>query len=288
MSLPGADGRDAGARQRIQVLETRVQALVRELAAAGQRTSELERQLAKLREKVDGSGARFAALYAYFTDRFRGSVEQITAKLQGYLPDVRELVGDAGAGRDGTRVLDIGCGRGEWLTLLKTVGVSAAGVDSHPAFVEAGRSRGLDMVLGDGIEHLATRPANSLDIVTAFHVIEHLDVETLLALVEAARDALRIGGCLLLETPNPHNLQMAACDFYNDPTHRRPLPPALVEFLVSASGFQRVEIRPLHPASSPLVSLNDDELGIELVERALYGPQDYAVLGYKIDSMDQA
>ena len=286
MSLAAADGLDAGARQRIQMLETQVHELVRELAAASQRTSELERQLAGLREKVDGSGERFAALYADFAARFRGSAEQITAKLRGYLPDVRQLLGDADPGRDGIRVLDIGCGRGEWLTLLKSVGVSAAGVDSHPAFVEAGRARGLDMVLGDGIEHLATRPANSLDLVTAFHVIEHLDVETLLALIEAAHDALRIGGCLLLETPNPHNLQMAACDFYNDPTHRRPLPPALVEFLVSASGFERVEIRPLHPASSPLQGLNGGRLGNGLVERALYGPQDYAALGYKIDSMD--
>ena len=286
MSLAATDGRDADARQRIQVLENQVHELLQELSAADRRTAELERQLAALRDKVDGSGERFAALYADFADRFRGSAEQVTAKLRGYLPDVRQLLGDAEPGRDGTRVLDIGCGRGEWLTLLKSVGVSATGVDSHPAFVEAGRARGLDMVLGDGIEHLATRPANSLDLVTAFHVIEHLDVETLLGLIEAAHDALRFGGCLLLETPNPHNLQMAACDFYNDPTHRRPLPPALVEFLVSASGFEPVEIRPLHPASSPVEGINGSQLGIELVERALYGPQDYAVLGYKIDSMD--
>ncbi len=242
----------------------------------------------ELREKVDGSGGRFAALYADFADRFRGSAEQITTKLRGYLSDVQEPSLAIPMCSPGIRVLDIGCGRGEWLTLLKSVGVSAAGVDSHAAFVEAGRARGLDMVLGDGIEHLATLPANSLDLVTAFHVIEHLDVETLLALIEAAHDAVRTGGCLLLEAPNPHNLQMAACDFYNDPTHRRPLPPALVEFLVSASGFERVEIRHLHPATSPLEGLNDSQLGIELVERALYGPQDYAVLGYKIDSMDQA
>jgi SAM-dependent methyltransferase len=285
MSSAATDGRDAGARQRIHVLETHVQELERELAAAEKRNSELERQLAELRVKVDGTGPRFAALYADFADHFRGTTEQITAKLRGYLPDVRALVGDAHAGWDRARVLDIGCGRGEWLTLLKSVGVPAAGVDSHPAFVEAGRARGLETVLGDGIAHLATRPANSLDLVTAFHVIEHLDVESLLALIEAAHNALRIGGCLLLETPNPHNLQMAACDFYNDPTHRRPLPPALVEFLVSASGFERVEMRPLHPASSPLEGLNSSRLEIELVERALYGPQDYAVLGYKIDSM---
>ena len=286
MSLAATDGRDAGARQRVQVLETQVHELVQELAAAGQRTSELERQLAELRQKVDGSGPRFAALYADFADRFRGSAEQVTTKLRGYLPDVRQLIGDAKPGGEGIRVLDIGCGRGEWLTLLKSVGVSATGVDSHPAFVQAGRARDLDMVLGDGVEHLAALPAHSLDLVTAFHVIEHLDVETLLALIEAAHDALRVGGCLLLETPNPHNLQMAACDFYNDPTHRRPLPPALVEFLVSASGFEPVEIRPLHPASSPLDGLNGGQLGIGPVERALYGPQDYAVLGSKIDSMD--
>jgi hypothetical protein len=108
----------------------------------------------------------------------------------------------------------------------------------------------------------------------------------MLALMEAARGALRAGGCLLLETPNPHNLQMAACDFFNDPTHRSPLPPALVEFLVSASGFERVEVRPLHPATSPLEGVRGAEVGIELVERALYGPQDYAVLGYKINPVE--
>jgi O-antigen chain-terminating methyltransferase len=286
MTLAPTDGRDAASGPRLEALETQLRELVRDLAAANQRASEVERELADLRQKVEGSGPRFAALYAGFADRFRGTAQEITTKLRGYLPDVRQLVGSADADRSGVRVVDIGCGRGEWLKLLKDVGISAAGVDSHPAFVEAGRRRGLDMVLGDGIEHLATLPANSLDVVTAFHLIEHLDVETLLALIEAANRALRAGGCLLLETPNPHNLQMAACDFYNDPTHRSPLPPALAEFLVSASGFERVEVRPLHPARSPLAGLNRDHGGIGLVEHALYGPQDYAVLGYKINPVD--
>jgi SAM-dependent methyltransferase len=138
------------------------------------------------------------------------------------------------------------------------------------------------VVEGDGIEHLRNLSANSLDLVTAFHLIEHLDIETVLALIAAAHDALRDGGCLLLETPNPTNLQMAACDFYNDPTHRRPLPPALTAFLVSASGFSQVEVRYLHPAESPLTpTAAQGTLVKEVVERALYGPQDYAVLGYK-------
>jgi hypothetical protein len=98
---------------------------------------------------------------------------------------------------------------------------------------------------------------------------------------------LRPGGCLLLETPNPTNLVMAACDFYNDPTHRSPLPPALTEYLLSTQGFGDVEVRPLHPKPSPMVSTRDEDTGTqlqELVVQALFGPQDYAVLGYKLSA----
>ncbi len=279
MTLAATDGRGSTSPQRIDALEEQLRDLVRDLAAARQRTEGLERIVADLREKVDGSGPRFAALYADFADRFRGSAEEIRTKLEGYLPDVRKVVSQSNE----VRVLDIGCGRGEWLTLLRDSGVRASGVDSHTAFVEAGRAKGLDIVEGDGVEHLTKLPSNSLDLVTAFHLIEHLDIETVLALIAAAHGALRVGGCLLLETPNPTNLQMAACDFYNDPTHRRPLPPALTEFLVFASGFGDLEVRHLHSAESPLVpSARHRALADEVVERKLYGPQDYAVLGYKL------
>jgi SAM-dependent methyltransferase len=279
MTSSATDGRGSASPERIEALEEQLRDLVAELATANLRTVRLERELAGLRNKVEGSGPRFAALYPEFADRFRGTSEQITAKLEDYLSDVRRLVADSA---DGVRVLDIGCGRGEWLSLLQQVGVRAAGVDSHTAFVEAGRAQGLDIVEGDGVDHLCSLPANSLDLVTAFHLIEHLDIETVLTLVAAAHNVLRVGGCLLLETPNPTNLQMAACDFYNDPTHRVPLPPALTAFLVSASGFDDVEVRHLHPAESPLVPAALHRVLVEeVVERALYGPQDYAVLGYK-------
>jgi SAM-dependent methyltransferase len=281
MTLAATDGRGSTSPQRIEALEEQLSNLLQELAAANQRAENLEHQLAELRQKVEGNGPLFAALYTDFADRFRGTGEQISAKLQGYLPDVRKLVTDSAG--DTVRVLDIGCGRGEWLTMLDQIGVRAAGVDSHAAFVEAGRARGLDIVEGDGIQHLKGLPANSLDLVTAFHLIEHLDIETVLTLIAAAHDALRPGGCLLLETPNPTNLQMAACDFYNDPTHRTPMPPSLTGFLVSASGFADVEVRHLHAAESPLVpAARHRALVEEVVEQALYGPQDYAVLGYKL------
>ena len=232
---------------------------------------------------VDGWGPRFAAIYADFTEHFRGSTAEVSAKLEGYLPDVHRLAGPGG-------VVDLGCGRGEWLALLRAAGVAARGVDSNPAFVAAGRARGLDMELGDALGYLEALPPDSIDMVTAFHVIEHLATEDLLALLEAARGALRPGGCLLLETPNPTNLVMAACDFYNDPTHRSPLPPALTEYLVSTQGFGDVEVRPLHPKTSPLRPTRDDGAGTqlhELVAQALFGPQDYAVLGYKLPAEER-
>ena len=225
-----------------------------------------------------GWGPRFAAVYADFTEHFRGSTTEVTAKLEGYLPDVHRLAGPGG-------VVDLGCGRGEWLTLLREAGVAARGVDANAAFVAAGRARGLEMELGDARGYLQALPPDSVDVVTAFHVIEHLATEELLALLEAAREALRPGGCLVLETPNPTNLVMAACDFYNDPTHRSPLPPALTEYLVSAQGFGDVEVRPLHPKDPPLVPTGGADTCArvqELVTQTLFGPQDYAVLGYKL------
>jgi SAM-dependent methyltransferase len=282
VSSAATDARGLTSAERIEALEAQVRVLARELGETAQRVAGLETEL---RAKVDGYGPRFAALYAGFTDRFRGSTAEVTAKLTGYLPDVRRLVGAvAAAGAVGGGVVDVGSGRGEWLALLREAGVPASGVDVNPVFVESGRARGLDLVQGDAVAHLQGLPPDSVDVVTAFHVIEHLDVETLLALLAAARHALRPGGCVLVEAPNPSNLRMGACDFYNDPTHRAPLPHALTEYLVSASGFGEVEVRPLHPDDRSPFGPADSGTGEQIqqvVAFTLYGPQDYAVLGYK-------
>jgi SAM-dependent methyltransferase len=288
MTSAPTGGRGLTSAERMEALEAQVRELARELAETSQRIVGLEMEL---RVKVDGSGPRFAALYADFTDRFRGPTAEVTAKLAGYLPDVRRLVGAAAkAGAASIGVVDVGSGRGEWLALLRDAGVPASGVDANPAFVEAGRARGLDLVHGDAVSYLQGLSPDSADLVTAFHLIEHLDVEKLLALLAAARHALRPGGCVLLETPNPSNLRMAACDFYNDPTHRSPLPPDLTEYLVSASGFGEVEVRALHPNRAPFepASSGARQQVEQLVALTLYGPQDYAVLGYKPQPADRA
>ena len=252
------------------------------------RIAELEAELAGVRELLasgghddrdpSGAGGRFAALYPAFQDHFRGSQEEITRRLRVYLPDVRWLVGSGG-------VVDVGPGRGEWLALLREHGVPAYGVERDQRFVDACLARGLQVLRGDGAEHLQALTPGSVDAVTAFHVVEHLDIEQLLALIDGARQALRPGGCLLLETPNPTNLVMGACDFYCDPTHRSPLPPALTEYLLAAHGFGDIEVRPLHPRRPPPVRPAPPAAIptplLDAVEQRLFGPQDYGVLGYK-------
>jgi SAM-dependent methyltransferase len=210
-----------------------------ELAAAVDRLRvELARtrsELAALRAEVGASRAgpagpgRFAMIYPAFEDRFRGTEAEVRERLAVYLPRVRAA---ARLDRPGPRVLDVGPGRGEWLALLADAGLPAVGAEYNAAMAVRLRGHGFEVVTGDGTGYLEAVQPGSLDVVTAFHVVEHLDVDALLALLAAAHRALRPGGLLVAETPNPTNLVMGACNFYLDPTHRAPIPPAQLEFLV--------------------------------------------------------
>ncbi len=267
---------------RLRTLETEVAEARRSLTDAVARLSVLEAERgASTGERGQPTvSERFAAIYPAFEDRFRGSEAEITTRQSVYLPVVEQVVSTGG-------VVDVGPGRGEWLTLLRERGVAAYGVEAHPRFVAACQAKGLTVVHGDAITHLQELPSATLDMVTSFHVVEHLSTEELLGLIAAAHQALRPGGCLLLETPNPTNLVMGACDFYADPTHRAPLPPHLLEYLVAVHGFGAIEVRHLHPRTEQLRQLQDLPVDavlkpfIDEVAERLYGPQDYAVLGYR-------
>jgi SAM-dependent methyltransferase len=248
---------------------------------------DLRAEVAELRARlavVAGHSPRFAEVYPAFEDRFRGGEAEVRDRLAVYLPRVEAVV-DRDA--DGPRVLDLGPGRGEWLALLTEAGVPAAGVDDNAGMVERLRGRGLDVVHADATAHLDGLAPGSLDAVTAFHVVEHLDLDALLGLLAAARRALRPGGLLVAETPNPTNLVMGACNFHIDPTHRTPVPPAQLEFLVGAVGFTDAEIVALHP-KAPEVDLSGLRLdGVDAqtsaavaqaLQKGLFGPQDYAVV----------
>lgn len=218
------------------------------------------------------------AWYVSFEDEFRGPREEIKNNARFYLPMLRE----AGAGSQETPVLDIGSGRGEWIEVLRDEGLSASGVDCNRAMVAHCLERGLTVTEAEAVGYLRDLPAESLGAVTAFHVIEHLPLPTLLDLLDEAVRVLKPGGIAIFETPNPSNILVGAHNFYLDPTHRNPLPSVVTKFIAEARGLCRVEVKPLHPCPEG-TRVRDD--GSEIVRRFneyFYGPQDYAVVGYKV------
>ena len=183
-------------------------------------------------------------------------------------------------------VIDLGCGRGEWLSLMAEGGWTVKGVDSSEHAVNEARERGLDVELGDLIDFLEASPENTFAGVTAFQVIEHLPFGRITALMHAAFRALIPGGILILETPNPENLQVASYGFWLDPTHHHPIPPPLIMDLSYHVGFRDGSVLRKNPWPQWQEQEAETSLESEVAYR-LYGPQDYAILVYKPTVTDQ-
>jgi SAM-dependent methyltransferase len=181
-------------------------------------------------------------------------------------------------------VLDIGPGRCEWLELLRENGIRAYGVDISKGFVRLAREKGLDVKLGDGVEHLRGVAEGSLAMITAFHVVEHLPIPNVLDLIDHSLRALRPGGILIIETPNPVNVSVGAGSFYLDPTHVRPMHPLLLKFMLEHRGFAEVRYIPMNPPDIPPITVStvfssDIAKIAEIVNRNFLTGQDYAVIG---------
>ncbi|MCO7253981.1 class I SAM-dependent methyltransferase [Dickeya oryzae] len=195
--------------------------------------------------------------YRAFEDQFRGSRELIKKRLEIYLPFVLKF-----SEIDHSKYfIDIGCGRGEWLEILRDHGINAKGVDLDDGMLEACISSGLDVRVGDALEYLKSFADSSCAVVSAFHVAEHLSFDSLMELVHEAFRVLMPGGLLILETPNPENIEVACCNFYLDPSHYKPIPPKLLEFLPKHVGFGRVKVVRLnesyHLNENNIVALGD-------------------------------
>lgn len=211
------------------------------------------------------------ALYASFEDHFRGSRKEIKNRLTTYIPFVEKVL----ASTQKAGIVDIGCGRGEWLDLLSNYGFKSSGIDINSTMVERCQELGLDVIESDGLSYLRAQEDNSLAIVSAFHVIEHLPFREFICLIEEALRVLCPGGIVIFETPNPENLIVGACNFYLDPTHRNPIPPNTAQFLLENRGFRQVEIHRLQPMGG------DHGLENAFLNSLLLGSQDYAVIGWK-------
>jgi O-antigen chain-terminating methyltransferase len=176
--------------------------------------------------------------YAGFENRFRGREEEVKRQLRQYVPYFPK----------DKMVLDLGCGRGEFLELLRDEGIEASGVDDNGQMVDICLDKGLRCEKGDLLKKLAERSDGSLGGIFSSQVIEHLPPPYLKRLVEAGRSKIAPGGTVVFETINPLSVFTLVQVYYLDPSHRSPVHPQALKFMLEAAGFDEVEIR----YSSPL------------------------------------
>jgi O-antigen chain-terminating methyltransferase len=215
------------------------------------------------------------SVYVALEERFRGAPAEIERRLSAYLPAVRRAIEATGT----VRALDIGCGRGEWLRLLSEQRWQPVGIDLNRIMVEENRVAGRDVREADFRAFLAAQPEGTYAAVSAFHLVEHLVFEDLVALFDGARHVLAPGGVLICETPNPRNVPMATNNFYIDPTHRNPVPAELLRFVAEVRGFVDVEIVPSNPF--PQWRPQQDDPQLAAFNDYFFGPQDYALIARK-------
>lgn len=213
--------------------------------------------------------------YRAFEDANRGSLDEIRTKQSVYLPHFAAL---SKAGLSAP-VLDIGCGRGEWLALLREQGWPVHGVDMNGVMVAVCREQGLEAELGDALGVLQRLPNASLSAITGFHIIEHLPFKTLYGIFEQARRVLVPGGLILFETPNPENVLVGSHTFYHDFTHRNPVTPTSIRFLAEYHGLVDIAIERYNPYPEDAKVPGHDPL-TERVNGHLCGPQDYAIIAH--------
>jgi SAM-dependent methyltransferase len=291
---------DARFETRTAALSSSCESLAIAVAVAQQASLSLKRELERLIASgaapaapagVTVETARTAAFapaldafkYVGFEDRFRGSRDAIRERLESYVPFF--------AGSED--VLDVGCGRGEFLELLAGAGVSAEGIDANHEMVELCRSRGLQVTEADAVTYLSDQPDASLGGVFAAQVVEHLQPSYLLRFLELAFHKIRPGGRIVLETLNPACWVAFFDSYIRDITHVWPLHPDTLKYLVIASGFTSAEIeyrspvaeeqrlQPLAPAADPSMAPLVDAFNenVEKLNARLFTYLDYAIVG---------
>lgn len=228
----------------------------------------------------NGSDSEYESIdYFDFENHFRGSIENIKKAQEYYL---RYFSGKS-------RVIDIGCGRGEFLSLMKDNDIPAQGVDIYEPYVEYCNMKGLTAHCGDGTAFLAKQ--ESTDGIFVGQVVEHLQTHEIIRLCNTAYEKLIEGGCIIIETPNPTSLSIYTNAFYIDPSHIKPVHPLTMKYYLEKAGFRNIEIiytegsRP--PYSIPPLRCADAENADEFneamkrVSDMIFGSQDYAIVAVK-------
>lgn len=245
------------------------------------RIETVEKQAEKLETTIHRNDEDAEALasfpYDLFEDRFRGTVDDIRERQSIYLEYFK--------GRE--NVLDCGCGRGEFLSLLRSQGIPAKGIDMSAEMVSRCQRLGLDVEQADLFTYLERLPDGALDGVFCCQVIEHLTSGQLIRFVKLLRKKVRIGAPLVMETINPRMLPAVSNWFYMDLSHIRPVHPATLSFLLEINGFPYQNQLSLHRDTQneiPELMIEGAELFNQRITKTnelLFGAQDYAIVAYR-------
>lgn len=211
--------------------------------------------------------------YTRFTNHFRGEKDAIKERLKVYVPLLAPIM----ARYPDAQVVDLGSGRGEWLELMQENGWPAKGIDTNESMASACNESGLNVEVNDALTALQQTETNTLAAVTGFHIAEHIPFDSLVTLIQEVHRALLPGGVLILETPNPENLTVGLWSFYLDPTHLHPLPPPLLHFVATDSGYAKANILRLNGPTPP-----DDNAPLRhYLDWVVSAYPDYALIAHK-------
>ena len=276
MKEQAANGEEIAAR-RLQLVDDRLTDVVHQLTMLGEK---LVGSRAKSKDERPNTQRLVANehlldnFYVEFERWFRGTEEELAKRQSVYLPYFTESKIDSKK----YPVVDIGCGNGEFVGVLKEHGIRAIGLDLNKTMIERVQEKGLEGIQGDALSYLRGLPSNSLMAITGFHIVEHIPFLDLVLVFNECYRVLVPDGFVIFETPNPENLIVSSCNFYNDPSHLHPLPPSFLEFVLKTRGFPKTHIKRLHPIKKDIRDANP--LVQEMAER-FYGPQDYSVIAQK-------
>jgi O-antigen chain-terminating methyltransferase len=269
----------------LAVLDRRFDELEPRVEEQGRRANELDERLTRLERReravappravpaaAEPAGQIVFPDYFAYESRMRGATDVVRDKQRAYVEDFRE----------GAPVVDLGCGRGEFLSLLREAGIEARGVDVDADMVAYARGEGLEVEHIGAVEYLETVEDGSLGGIFAAQLLEHLPAPTVVRVLELAAEKLRPGALLVAETINPVS-PIALRNYFADLTHAQPLVPETLELLARQAGFAGVETRFLNEPDEKLAEPADPTIAanVRRLNELLFAPLDYAIIARK-------
>ncbi len=175
--------------------------------------------------------------YYDFEECFRGSRDEIISRLSSYDGLISYILQNC----QEPKLLDIGSGRGEWIEKCSLNGIESIGLEINQDMISFCKKKGMNIISGDALNILKTLESNSFDIISSFHLIEHLKYDQIYEMITQCLRLLKTNGILIFETPSIDNLQVSSRTFFLDPTHINPINPDSFIFFLESLGFTQAK-----------------------------------------------